>query len=238
VTAPGIGFRRTIGRAARHPWVWRARDLDVNALSGQTATHTRAATATPTDSFAATRTVAHSQPAWHYTAAKSVTGLLLGTNADVSYALPILPQAMGGGIHFIENGGKAIVGGGVWYEGNDAGSGARIYLDATGTVYRLTYTDGTTTRTATMATAPSTGDEVWLRWTLTSAGVCQIWQSINGAAETTPGAAAATVLPAAWAGTTMRLNRLGTGTRGNTIYLDGVVMLGAPTLAQIQVVVA
>ncbi|HEV8455175.1 MAG TPA: hypothetical protein VGQ24_09805 [Gemmatimonadales bacterium] len=238
MTMPGLGFRRGATRAYRHPFVWEAQELTIDALTGQTGTMTRAATATPTDSFAATRTVNYNQPAWHYTAAKLKTGLLLGTNAELYWDVPLLPGAYGGAVHFIENGGKAVVGGGVWGFTNDAATGARIYIDATGSFYRITYTDGTTTRTNTLAAAPVTGDEVWLRWGLTSAGVAQIWQSINGAAETTPGALTALALPAVWAATVkMRFNAIGlSANRGNNIYLDGAVLGGAPSLATLQTV--
>lgn len=239
MTLPTLAPRRTANRLGRHPLVWIARELSLSALGGQVGTHTRAATATPTDSYAATRTVVHSQPAWSYVSGQLVTGLLLGTNANLAFALPILPQAMGGMIDFVENGGLGTASGGVWYLGNDGATGARVYVDSTGTQYRVTYTDGTTTRTSTMTgTAPTTGQRVRLRWELTASGTIQIWQSINGAAETTPGASAATTLPAAWAGTTMRLNSVGTANQGANIYLGCAVMLGTVTAAQLQAVMA
>lgn len=241
MTMPALGFRRTTARVARHPIVWRARTLGVNADNPITGTMVRAATAAPTDTVGTARTVVHSQPAWQYNSGKAKTGLLMGTNAQLGWPLPIAPQAMMGAVHFIENGGKAVVSGGVWYIGNDAATGARFYIDATGSFYRITYTDGATTRTNTLAAAPSNGDEVWLRFGLTLAGVAQIWQSINGAAETTPGALAALALPAAWSATagvtTCHLNSVGTANQGNNLYLDFAIMLGAPALTALQAVV-
>jgi hypothetical protein len=237
VTLPALGYRRTTDRAARHPLVWLpALELALDALSGQVGTLTRAATAAPTDTYGIARTVVHSQPAWQYVAALGKTGLLLGVDASLAWALPLLPGAYGGAVHFVENGGAAIAGGGVLYLGNDAATGARIWIESSGTVYRLKYTDGTTTRTVTLGAAPVAGNEVWLRWGLTAAGVAQLWQSINGGGETTPGPAAALTLPAAWSGTTLRLNSVGSGSQGNNVYLGAAVLAGAPTLSPLQTV--
>lgn len=242
MTMPSVSHRRTTERAPRHPLVWKGNYLSVDAFGPITGTMVRTVTAAPEDTGGVAYTVVHSQPAWFYTIPKAKTGLMLSTNAQLGWPLPITPKAMSVAVHFVEVGGKAVVSGGVWYLGNDAATGARIYIDATGSFYRLTYTDGTTTRTNTLAAAPVAGDEVWLRVQLTSGGVAQVWQSINGAAETTPGALAALTLPAAWSSTggiiTNHLNSVGTANQGNNRYLDHVVMLGAPTLAAMQAVLA
>ena len=230
MTMPLLGFRRPSGRALGHPLVWMGRELTIDALTGQVGTLTRAATAAPTDSYAVARTVVHSQPAWQTNTTHSRTGLLLGTNANLAWALPVLPQAMSGMVEFIENGTISTANAGVWYLGNDGATGARLYLDSTGTQYRLTHNNGSSSVTATMTgTAPTTGQRVRLRWWLYSDGKVYLRQSINGAAETGPAASGTLALASAWAGTTCRLNSLGTANLGNTVALGAVVMLGNQT---------
>lgn len=232
MTLPPLGFRRTTGRAYRHPLVWLGRELAVNAQTGQTGTFTRAATAAPTDSYSTARTVVHSQPAWQTSTTHSRTGLLMGTNANLAWSLPLIPQAMCGMVEFVENGGVAVANGGVFYLGNDAATGARLYIQSSGSQYRLVHNNGSAAVTATMTgTAPTTGQLVRLRWWLYSTGSVQIWQSINGAAETGPAATSTNALAAAWAATTCRLNSIGTSNAGNNIYGGAVVMLGNQTAA-------
>ena len=230
MTLPLLEFRRQSGRALGHPLVWLAREFTVDALTGQVGTLTRAATAAPTDGNGVARTVVHSQPAWQTNTTHSRTGLLLGTNANLAWALPVLPQAMSGMVEFVENGTVGSAGAGLFYLGNDGATGARLYLDSTGTQYRLTHHNGSSSVTATMTgTAPTTGQRVRLRWWLYSDGKVLLQQSINGAAETGPAASATNTLAAAWAGTTCRLNSLGTANLGNTVALGAVVMLGNQT---------
>jgi len=227
VTLPLIGFRRESGRALRHPLVWLGRDLAVDALSGQVGTWTRTTTAAPTDSYGVARTVVHSQPAWQADVTHGRTGALLGASTGISWPLPVLPQAMSGMVEFVEGGTVGTTGAGLFYLGNDGATGARLYILSSGTQYRLGHHNGTSAVTATMTgTAPTVGQRVRIRWWLYSTGSVQIWQSINGAAETGPAASGTLALATAWAGTTCRLNSYGTGDYGVTLALGTVVMLG------------
>lgn len=241
MTIPALAFRRTTTRAGRHPLLWTARAaLSVDALSGQVGTLTQAGAVSTTDTSGGTVSVNQAQPPWSYVAAQTATGLLLGTGTKgLAWPLNILPQAMCWMVDFCENGGLAVASGGVAYLGNDGATGARIYIDSTGAQYRVTYTDGTTTQTVTMTgTAPTSGQRVRLRLTLSASGTIQLGQSINGGAETVPAASAATALPAVWTGTTGRLNSVGTANYGANIYLGIVVMAGDQTAAVLQAALA
>lgn len=232
MTLPALGFRRTTGKAYRHPLVWLGRELSVDAQTGQAGTLTRTTTAAPTDSYGVARTVNHSQPAWQTNTTHSRTGLLLGASETLAWSLPLIPQAMCGMIEFIENGTLGTASDAIWYLGNDGATSAYLNLDSSGTQYRINHYNGTSTVTATMTgTAPTTGQKVRLRWWLYSDGKVDIWQSINDAAETSPTLSGTLSLAAAWGGTTCRLNSKGTGNYGAMIGLGCVVMLGNQTEA-------
>lgn len=230
MTMPPLAFRRDSGRALRHPLVWLARELSVDALTGQAGTLTRTATAAPTDSYATARTVVHSQPAWQTDTTHGRTGLLLGASETLAWPLPLIPQAMSGLVEFIENGTLGTASDAIWYLGSDAASGAHLYIDSTGTQYRINHYNGTSTVSATMTgTAPTSGQKVRLRWWLYSDGKVDLWQSINDAAETSPAVSGTLALASAWGGTTCRLNSKGTANYGAMIGLGCVVMLGNQT---------
>jgi hypothetical protein len=238
VTVPGHAFRRTTTRSTRYPLLWVGRRaLSIDALSGQAGVLTQAATVTVTDIPGNTVAVNNKQPPWSYVSGQLVTGLLLGTGTKrLEWPFRVVPQAMCGMIDFVENGGLAVVSGGVWSNGSAT---ARLWLDSSGTQYRMNYSDGTTTRTCTMTgTAPTTGQRVRLRWILSATGTIQLGQSINGGAETLPAASAATTLPAAWTAALAYLNSVGAGNYGSNIYLGCVVMIGNQTAATLQAAIS
>lgn len=234
----GPDFRTAVGYRARFPFVWRARELSLTPKTGQTPTNSITTAATVTDSFSATMSTIRDVPPWSYVAGQTCVGLLLGGSSRyvqwLSFSL--IPQAMNILVEFVENGGLGVASGIVLYLGNAGVSGARVWIDSTGTQYRVSYTDGTTTRTCTMTgTAPTNGQKVQLRVILSSTGTVQLGQSINGGAETLPSASAATTLPAAWSGTVLSLNAGGGGANtSNNIYTGIVVMLGNQTQAVLQ----
>ena len=166
----------------------------------------------------------HSEPTLAYHAGQGLVGLLLGAADSADWTVPILPQASCGLVRFIENGTLAIASAGVFYIGLDAATGARLYIDATGTQYRLTYHDGATAVTSTMSgTAPVAGQLVELRWRLAADGKVKLWQTINSGVETAATESAGLTLAAAWGATTVRLNSVGTANQGNNIFLGAVL---------------
>lgn len=235
MTPLGFDFDRRTVLASRHPWNWIFRGLSLDALSGQAGTLTRTTTATGTDSYGASYTAVHSQPTAHYVAGRALAGLLLGTNDTLAWTVNVLPQASCGMVRFIENGSLASAGAGVFYLGLDAGTGARLYIDSSGTQYRITHHNGTSSVTSTLSgTAPVAGDLVELRWRLKADGTVQLWQSINGGAETAASASGTLTLAAAWGGTTLRLNSVGTASKGNNVFLGGVLTFGDQTTSLLQ----
>jgi len=251
-TLPAIDFWRTTQEAVRYPFLWRSRDLSVNAQSGQAGTNSRTAVTHSGvyDSFGAAIAANYTQPEWD---AHELLGVDHEVNwffdvaSSLSWPVPVLPQAMCGMVTFRESyaGHPAnweTFDAGVWDLSSGAATGARIFIAITSSgtkYYELVYTtDGVTFRRSTMAVATVENDEVRLRWQLTTAGVANLWQSKNGGAEAAGSTPAASTLPAAWSGTTMSLNVAEGSNYGRGRYYNCVVMMGNQTEAVLAAAIA
>lgn len=211
-------------------------DGKIIADSGHVFTLTRAATGTATDSNNVSYTAGYHQPRleardWLNLGARQTMGLLMGT-ADRLHADIVLPIGRDWSwyMELIE-----VAGDTGFYIGNDGVSGGRHLLDKTGgNVYSFIHHDGTSSVASTAAATVSAGNRLRLRGKSNASGSVQIWQSINGGAEATPGASA-TKTPLAY-GTTTRINfnALGTGAMGSMWLRRFKLMWGSPTLAQLQ----
>lgn len=213
--------------------------IDLAAVSGQAAHFSRAGTRTAIDSQGVTRTLIDGQPAHEWVdldadSVRETPGLLFGSADRLWYDMLLHPTDIVLYAEFVERGSLAA-GGAVLYVGNEAGTGARILLESTGTQYRLTYTDGTTTRTSTMTgTAPVNGQRVQLTGTLSAAGVAQVRQRINGGTETSAAAATALALPPAWGGTRAYVASRGNAAASTILVLDAKVGRGAPSVGDLE----
>jgi len=168
-----------------------------------------------------TYTALEAQPAfeqrdWDNDGVREAFGLRMGTSDRLAFASSLRPMSMAGMLEMIETGARTSVNSTLWALRNDGATGAGLWLDTSGSFYRLSYNDGSTTRVATLASgAPASGDRVRFLWELSSTGVITLYQSINGAAYTSATAAALT-LPASWAASaSIRLNARGTGGSAN-----------------------
>jgi len=194
---------------------WTADGLLI-ARSGHLGSFSRGASlASVADSLGTTYAAANSQPAWEARdldgdTIREAFGLRMGADDRLPFDDPPPPQALSGLLEFVETGARTTANATLFAITNDAVSGARLWLDTSGTYYRINWSDGATTRTATLTVGqPTSGQRVRLRWTLSATGVVTLWQSINGAAETTA-TAAPLMLPTAWAsGARVRLNSRG-----------------------------
>jgi len=195
---------------------WEGAGASLDSVGGQAGVFSRAGTlASVVDGIGATYTAPHSMPAWEMRdldadAVRETMGLRMGTADFLSWTIPPLLSANAGLLDLVETGARTTANATLFAITNDAVSGARLWLDTSGTYYRINWSDGATTRTATLTVGqPTSGQRVRLRWTLSATGVVTLWQSINGAAETTA-TAAALALPTAWAsGARVRLNSRG-----------------------------
>jgi hypothetical protein len=215
---PGDPTRRdrSLRRVSDCLWSWDAALASLESDQGVAGVFSRAATlASVSDGVGATYTAPHSLPAWEARdldadGVREACGLRMGTADFLHWPVAPAPQAMTGLLDLIETGARTSANATLFAITNDAVTGARFWLDTSGTFYRLNWTDGTTTRTATLTVGqPTAGQRVRLWWTLAATGALTLSQSINGGADSTA-TAAALALPAAWAaGAVVRLNSRG-----------------------------
>ncbi|GAG34261.1 unnamed protein product [marine sediment metagenome] len=119
---------------------------------------------------------------------------------------------------------------------NGSGGNPRFYIiQNSNGKYRVGYVNAEgTTVTSDLTTAPTVGDVVELRATLSSAGVVQIHQSINSGTETSAVASSTQVLPTAWSGTQLWLNSRDTTQVGFNKFLDIVILRDIQSLATMR----
>jgi hypothetical protein len=219
-------------------------DLTLKARSGQVATLTRAATATVTESRGVnTFTLGHHVGAfeprdWRRTGARTHGGLLVGVNDRVHYPANFRPSVCAGRLAVMMVGAMPSVGTALFSISIDAGTGARLVIDASSTAWRITHHNGVAQVQAAVPNAPVSGDSVELRWQLYEDGSVQLWQGINFAAETTSGrtvAPSSGALASSWGtGARVRLCALGTGNYGAAWWRQLVLLHGVPTAAQLE----
>lgn len=233
MTLPSGLFRRDVGQVARrYPFVWRARDLSLTALTGQIGTLTRTTTKAVTDSQGVSRTVNHSQPAWD--GSTTLPSLVLGAAETLKFPFAAPPIAMSGLIDFYENGTLAA-GAAVGAICNATPVTPFIVIFSSTAQYQIQHHNGTTSVTSILSgTAPTAGQRVQLRWWLYSDGKVQIWQSINGAAETAATVTGSLTLAGAWSSPTFYwINGEGAANIGSCKSIASVVMLGNQTQAKL-----
>jgi hypothetical protein len=181
------------------------------ARSGQRFSVSRgSATLASVNATGGTYTAPASMPAWEL--ANGVLGLRQGVDdvvretADIACAV----QAFSGELEIVERGARSGTAGGTLLalSADDPTSGVRFYLDTTGSLYRLTAHNGTTSAAVTLGSgAPAPGDLVRFRFDWTGTALT-LTQSINGgAAVTATGAGVA--LPSAWGAIRWRIGRRG-----------------------------
>lgn len=229
MTIPTSEFRRAIAVAPRASFVWRARDLSLNALTGQVGTLVRAATGTSLDSYAVSLTTVRDRPRWHITSGLGAIKLM--SIEYISWPMPLIPMAMSGLIDFIEDG-SLSASLDIMSITNVAAGNASLRVNSSGSFYRVVHNNNVSSVTSTLAAAPTAGQRVRLRWLLLSTGSVQIFQSIDGAAETTAAASGILALASTWAATTtLFLNGFGATVLGTQINIGVVVMPGNQTQA-------
>lgn len=214
--------RRALLPTLRSTARFRVRFRDgLDALTGQVATHTRASTSTALDARGDTITVGYGRPrrearTWD---GETVVGLRLSTD-DLTYPCDWAPETGTLAITFVELGTRTTANAGLVYLGNDAVSGARLVVDATGTNYRATIHNGTSGQSATLSTAtPATNAPAILLVQLEDTGGTQrvrVGLRLVGGATTWTAWSSTVTRAASWGtGAKIRCNRTGSsGTQG------------------------
>ncbi len=191
--------------------VWEPTTGLLVARSGQRFTFSRgSATLAGVSATGGTYTAPFTLPAWEL--ANGTLGLRLGVddivreNAVINCAV----QAISGECEIVERGARIGTAGGTLLalSADDPTSGVRFYLDTTGSLYRLTAHNGTTSATVTLASgSPVAGDVVRFRYEWTGSALT-LRQSINGGAYVTA-TGAGVALPSAWGSIRWRIGRRG-----------------------------
>lgn len=230
---PGFAYRRDGVVAYRHPLVWQARRLSLDALTGQVGVFTRTSTKAVADSFGVNRTVNHSQPAWY--ANGGVAALDLGAAESLELPCDLKPGACSGLLDFIENGTLAGLDH-LFSFGNThptANTPLFVIYSPAGTAYQATHNSGAGVRDSLLSTGPTSGQRVRLRWWLYSDGKVQLWQSIDGAAETAASASTALTFGANWSSPAKYWFNAYNNNFGAVRLIGAVVMLGNQTQAKL-----
>jgi hypothetical protein len=215
---------------------WRARDLSLTPITGQTATMTATATGTVPDAAAVSYSVVHSQPRWGWDATEAYPYLRMTSREQLYWAMNLTPKAMTVYLAFVEQGTvEGTAADKLFHLGHQTTetTDARFYVDTTGTYYRILHDNGTALPTATLSAAPSVGDPCEIRAVLNTDGSVLIGQSVNGAAETTASDATTATLQSTWAGPYLHLNGIGAANQGDGIDFRCVKILpGVRTMAE------
>lgn len=213
---------------------WRAADLDLEPITGQTDTFARNASATGlTDSAAGAYTANKNQPAWQSTS--SQPGLKMGANDALYWTFSAAPQTMTVYVKFVERGTVGGASDGLVHIGSaTAASDPRFVVDSTGTYYRVTHDNGTVTPSATLATAPTTSQPVEIRAVLNSNGTVIIGQSVSGGTETTASSGTTGTLGASWAGARLYINSTGSTNPGTNEFRIVKVAPGVKSMASMR----
>lgn len=185
------------------------------AVTGQSATLTRASTGTITDSAGATITVGHSMPRFEsrtYDGAPAI-GLRLATD-DLSYPCQWLPGTGTLYIDFIEVGTLAVADAGLVAIANAGATGGVLYVRRNGAGgYGCAVGNGTDTATADLSTGnPSVGETARICCQVEDSGTEQRVRLISfvGGVTTTTAWSAWITRTATWgSGAVLRLNRVG-----------------------------
>jgi hypothetical protein len=155
---------------------------------------------------------------------------------DLTWPCNWVPERASVLIELAEAGTRTTAGAGLLYLGRDDQTGARLIVDSDGTNYRATIHNGTSSASATLATAtPTSGQLARLVVQLDDDGTNQrVRLALTPVATgiTTETAWSSTVArAAAWgSGATLRLNRVGSaGTQGSTWIRQVAWMAGLLT---------
>jgi len=232
-------FPATLARRAVSPTLvsaclfrWAARWGSLDAITGQTATLTRAAAGTAIDSLGVTYAAAPSMPRWEVRS--DLLGLRLSTD-DLTWPANWVPQTLTAAVAINELGTRTTAGAGLLYIGNAGQTGARLVIDASSNQYRATIHNGTTSQSVSLATStPTSLQMATVAVQLEDTGGTQRVRLLLRVAGVDTGTAwSSTVTRAAAWGTasTVRLNRVGSaGTQGATWVRDVTIVPGLASL--------
>jgi hypothetical protein len=238
-TTVGLLSRSLFAFDMQHAPLWERSTGKLVARSGHRGSWSRGTTLAGLNASVGTYTAANTVPGYDVKSVLGVSRLLLtmGTSDTLTFPIGWAPQMLSGWLRFVETGARTTLNATLFsIAQDDPTAGVRFFLDTSGSFYRLTYHNGTTSVTATLASgAPTAGQTVDLRWQWAANGSVSLWQSINGAGETTA-SSGALALPSAWsASSLLRLNRRGISANpGQGSYRACTVLPGLVAAAELM----
>lgn len=239
MTLPPL-FGSTLTRRARSFLHWRADRFDVNALTGQTGTFSRAGTASALDFAGTSATIVHSAPAWQMEdwdgdSSRESVALLMGGSNRLWW--PMIGSLGSDNftvyVEFVERGAVGVNSAHVLFVGKNDVTGAYFQIASNTSAYYAGFYNGTSTVTSLLGAAPSTGNRVALRATFETDGKIQLFQSINGAAETSATKSSALTF-SGFGDNRLYLGSAGDFEPGTNAFLRLRVSLGLRSAAEMQ----
>jgi hypothetical protein len=221
---------------SRSRFRWQSWRGSLDALTGQTGTLTRAATGTAVDGIGTTYTAAHSMPRWETRGGD--LGLRLAAD-DLTWPLAFGFESATLLVSFSEAGTRTTTNAGLVYLGNNGISGARLYIDSTGSNYRAVLNNGSASVTATLTgDTPTTGQRCDLLVHIDDDGTNQrikLTRVILGVDTATAWTATQARAASFAASSFVRANRMGSaGTQGSTWLREIAWESGILTLDEMQ----
>jgi len=239
---PARAVRRVTGPALQSTalFSWQARFGSLTALTGQVGTLTRASTLAATDSSSTAYTAAFGRQAWGAhdwtgSGTRDTVGMTLGSSDRLSFPINWGPQAFGFVFEFVEVNTRASAGALFSIDDGSGNPYFAVFARNANDPYCLEIGNAPSFQAVTLATGPSVGQRCRLRGLLSSSGTVQLWQSIDGGAESSTAVSGAGGLPTSWGvNPVVRINTVFSASRpGSQLFRRLTIMPGAPTLAQL-----
>lgn len=145
-----------------------------------------------------------------------------------------LPQPLTVYVKYVEIGVQPISNLELVHVSNAANANPQLRVIIGGGTYRIAHHNGTTQVTGNVTGTPAVGDTVELRSVLFADGSVQIFQSLNGAAETTVSQSVANAIAAAWSGSQLYLGSFNGANPAYAAVSAVKFAKGAPVLADLR----
>ena len=196
--------------ASRSIFHWRASDLSINAIDGLLGTFSHDSHFVDiVDSIGSSQhyTAGYMMPKWSSRSwlGQQVLGINMTIFSFLYWPAAWRPTTLAFWAEVVHPS-TPVSGQCIWSVANTVVDGALLKVETTtGGIYRIVHDNGTGQVLSTMGVAPAAGDSVVIRGQLYADGSVQMWQSLNGAAETASSRSGARAMATSWGNGTARI---------------------------------